>query len=74
MAAAALVKWYVGDLTEDRAKELLGEDEFNEFKEKATQKAWNQYAPTAAITLVGSFGVGYLVGQSGRTKANNKRK
>lgn len=73
MAAAAFVKWYVGDLTEERAKELLGEDEFNEFKEKATQKAWEQYAPTAAITLVGSFGVGYLVGQSGR-KTSNKRK
>ena len=68
MSAEAFVRWYIGDLTEERAKEILGDEEFEAFKKKAIDKAWKDYVPTALISLLAAFGIGYFIGQPQNVK------
>jgi hypothetical protein len=70
----AFVRYWIGDITEKRVREIIGDEEFERFKQDATTKAWKQYSGTAALILLASAGVGYVIGTSRQRPKHRKRR
>ena len=53
----AFAKWWVGDLSEERAREMVGDEEFDAMKAKAVA----EYVPTIAAFDAFSMVIGYYL-------------